>query len=285
MSKIGLVLEGGGMRGLYTAGVLDTFLDEGIDVDGIMGVSAGALFGANFFSKQKGRALRYNKNYCKDRRYISIHSLLTTGNIVNKDFAYYKITNELDKFDDDTFKSTNKDFYVVVTNVETGNADYINIKNSTIENMEVLRATSAMPFVSKIVEVNNKKYLDGALADSIPFCKCQELGYDKIIVVLTQHLEYRKKPYNKIMQKFIDIKYSKYPKLREKIKNRYKIYNESLDEIIKLENNKEIFVIRPSRELGIHRLEKDENKLQEVYDLGVFDTKKIINKLKDYINN
>jgi len=283
MNKIGLVLEGGGMRGMYTAGVLDTFLDEGIDVDGIIGVSAGALFGANFFSKQKGRAFRYNKCYCKDKRYISIHSLITTGNIINKDFAYYKITNELDKFDDDTFKSANKDYYVVVTNVETGEPEYINIKNSTIENMEVLRATSAMPFVSKMVEINNKKYLDGAFADSIPFCKCQELGFDKIIVVLTQHLEYRKKPYNKGMQKFIDLKYRKYSKLRDKVKNRYKMYNNALEKIIQLEKEGKIFVIRPSRELGIHRLEKDENKLQEVYDLGIKDTKNILRELKEYL--
>lgn len=285
MSKVGLVLEGGGMRGLYTAGVLDTFIDEKINIDGIIGVSAGALFGANYFSNQKGRALRYNKKYCKDKRYISFHSLLTTGNIINKDFAFYKITNELDPFDDKEFIKTNKDFYAVVTNVNTGNAEYINIKNSTIENLEVLRATGALPLVSKMVEINNNKYLDGAVSDSIPVNKCLELGYDKVIVVLTQDINYRKKKYGLFSRILIYLKYWKYPKLREKIIERYKMYNDSLDNIKTLEKEGKIFVIRPSKKLEVSRLEKDENKLQMVYDIGVNDTLMIIKKLKDYLKN
>lgn len=283
--RVGLVLEGGAMRGLYTAGVLDTFMDNNINVDGIIGVSAGALFGANYFSKQKGRALRYNKRYCKDKRYISIHSLFTTGNIVNKDFAFYEITNNLDPFDDKKFIKSNKDFYTTVTNIETGKAEYINIKGSIVKNLEVLRATSAMPMVSKFVEINNKKYLDGALADSIPVKKCIELGYDKVIVILTQPLEYRKESYKGIAKLLIKLKYKKYPKLVEAILNRYLNYNETLDYIIDLENKKKIFVIRPSHNLGISRLEKDENKLQEVYDLGVKDANKIFKKLKKYLEN
>lgn len=283
MTKIGLVLEGGAMRGLYTAGVLDVFLDNNINIDGIIGVSAGALFGANYYSKQRGRALRYNKKYCKDKRYISIHSLITTGNIVNKDFAFYKVTNELDPFDDEEFIKTNKDFYVVITNVETGMPEYINIKNSTVKNLEVLRATSAMPIVSKMVEINNYKYLDGALADSIPVTKAIDMGYDKIIVILTRPLEYRKKPFSKLESLFIKLKYRKYPKLVKAILNRYSNYNECLEKIIDLESKKEIFVIRPSRDLNISRLEKDESKLQEAYDLGINDAKKQIKKLIKFL--
>lgn len=283
MAKVGLVLEGGAMRGLYTVGVLDIFMDNNINIDGIIGVSAGALFGANYFSKQRGRALRYNKKYCRDKRYISIHSLLTTGNIINKDFAFYKVTNELDPFDDKEFIKSNKDFYAVITNVETGLPEYVNIKNSTVENLEVLRATSAMPMVSKMVEINNQKYLDGALADSIPVEKGIDLGYDKIIVILTRPLFYRKKPFSKLETAFIKLKYRKYPKLIDAILNRYSNYNSSLEKIIDLENKKEIFVIRPSRNLNISRLEKDENKLQEVYDLGISDAKKQINKLKEFL--
>ncbi|MBQ7031553.1 MAG: patatin family protein [Bacilli bacterium] len=283
MTKIGLVLEGGAMRGLYTAGVLDVFLDNNINIDGIIGVSAGALFGANYYSKQRGRALRYNKKYCKDKRYISIHSLITTGNIVNKDFAFYKVTNELDPFDDEEFIKTNKDFYVVITNVETGSAEYINIKNSTVKNLEVLRATSAMPLVSKMVEINNHKYLDGALVDSIPVTKAIDMGYDKIIVILTRPLEYRKKPFSKLESLFIKLKYRKYPKLVKAILNRYSNYNECLEKIIDLESKKEIFVIRPSRDLNISRLEKDECKLQEVYDLGINDAKKQMKKLIEFL--
>ncbi|MBQ8902644.1 MAG: patatin family protein [Bacilli bacterium] len=283
MTKIGLVLEGGAMRGLYTAGVLDVFLDNNINIDGIIGVSAGALFGANYYSKQRGRVLRYNKKYCKDKRYISIHSLITTGNIVNKDFAFYKVTNELDPFDDEEFIKTNKDFYVVITNVETGMPEYINIKNSTVKNLEVLRATSAMPIVSKMVEINNHKYLDGALADSIPVTKAIDMGYDKIIVILTRPLEYRKKTFSKLESLFIKLKYRKYPKLVKAILNRYSNYNECLEKIIDLESKKEIFVIRPSRDLNISRLEKDESKLQEVYDLGINDAKKQMKKLIEFL--
>ena len=282
--KIGLVLEGGAMRGMYTAGVLDTFMNNNIKVDGIVGVSAGALFGANYFSNQLGRALRYNKKYCKDKRYISINSLIKTGNIINKDFAFYEITNNLDPFDDDIFKKNNKDYYVVVTNVINGKPEYINIKNSVVDNLEFLRATSAMPFVSQMVEIDNNKYLDGAISDSIPYEFFMKLGYDKIIVVLTQHYEYKKKPYSKSVKKVIDLKYRNYPLLKEKIKNRYKNYNKELENIKKLEKEDKLFVIRPSKELDIKRLESDENKLQEVYDLGVLDCKNCLNELKMYLN-
>ena len=285
MSKVGLVLEGGGMRGLYTAGVLDAFMDEKINVDGIIGVSAGALFGANYFSNQKGRALRYNKKYCKDKRYISIYSLIMTGNIINKDFAFYKITNELDPFDEKKFIKTNKDYYAVVTNVLTGNAEYINIKNSIIDNLEVLRATGALPMVSKMVKINNNKYLDGAVSDSIPVNKCLELGYDKVIVVLTQDINYRKKEYKTLVKLLINLKYFKYPNLRKKIINRYIQYNESLENIKYLEKKGKIFVIRPSEKLMISRLEKDMNKLQSVYELGLNDCKKNIKQLQKYLKN
>lgn len=281
--KIGLVLEGGAMRGLYTAGVLDEFMKNNIVVDGIIGVSAGALFGANYFSNQLGRAIRYNKKYCKDKRYISIKSFLKTGNIINKDFAFYKVTNELDPFDDEEFKKCNKDFYVVITNVLTGKPEYINIKNGIKDNLEFLRATSAMPIVSQMVLINKEKYLDGAISDSIPIDKFIELGYDKIIVILTRHYEYRKKPFLKIGKMLINIKYRKYPKLKDKIINRYKNYNERLEKIIELENNGKLFVIRPSKPLNIRRLEKNENRLQEVYDLGIKDAKRKLHKLQKYL--
>jgi len=281
--KVGLVLEGGAMRGLYTAGVLDTFMDNNIKIDGIIGVSAGALFGANFFSNQKGRALRYNKKYCKNKNYISLSSLLKTGNIINKKFAFYDITNKLDVFDDQTFIKNNKDYYSVVTNIYTGKAEYINIKNGVVKNLEVLRASSAMPLVSKFVKIENDEYLDGALTDSIPIEKCIELGYDRIIVVLTQPKDYRKKKYNFLAKLLIKIKYKKYPNLVNAILNRYKLYNNTLDKLKELEKQNKVFIIRPSRNLNIKRLEKDENKLQDVYDLGVKDCKKNMNVLKKYI--
>lgn len=278
--SIGLVLEGGAMRGMYTAGVLDVFLENGIKVDGIVGVSAGVLFGVNYLSKQKGRAIRYNKKFAKDKRYMGISSLIKTGNIINKEFAYYEVPFKLDIFDQETFGKSNTEFYVTITNVETGKPEYIKIKN-VFEQMEVLRATSAMPFVSKMIELDGKKYLDGGISDSIPINKCKELGYDKLIVILTRPIEYRKKKGN---EKLTKIKYGKYPNLVKTINNRYKNYNNSVEKIIDMENNKEIFVIRPSKKIDIKRIERDENKLQEMYDLGIEDSKNRIEDLKKYLN-
>lgn len=278
--SIGLVLEGGAMRGLYTAGVLDVFLENNIKVDGIIGVSAGVLFGVNYLSKQKGRAIRYNKKFAKDKRYMGMRSFLTTGNIINKDFAYYEIPFKIDVFDEKTFEKSNTDFWATVTNIETGEAEYIKLEKP-IDQMEVLRATSAMPIVSEIIEIDGKKYLDGGVSDSIPVEKCKSMGYDKIIVVLTRTIEYRKKKANSLLAK---VKYKKYPKLVRTIENRYKKYNETVEKIIDMENKKEIFVIRPSKDLKIKRIEKDVDKLQAMYDLGVSDCKKQLEKLKEYIN-
>ncbi len=277
--SIGLVLEGGAMRGLYTSGVLDVFLDNNIKVDGIIGVSAGVLFGVNYVSKQKGRSIRYNKKFARDKRYMGMRSFLTTGNIINRDFAYYEIPTKLDIFDEETFEKSDTDFWATVTNIETGEAEYIKLEKP-IEQMEVLRATSAMPLVSKIVEWDNKKYLDGGVSDSIPVEKCKSMGYDKIIVVLTRTIEYRKKKANSLLAK---IKYKEYPKLVEKMENRYKKYNETVEKIIDMENKKEIFVIRPSKDLKLKRIEKDIDKLQAMYDLGISDCNKCLNSLKEYI--
>lgn len=279
--KVGLVLEGGAMRAMFTAGVLDMFLDENIPIDGIVAVSAGVLFGVNLPSRQRGRAIRYNKEYLNDKRYLGLRSLLTTGNIVNKDFAFYEVPFTLDPFDVDTFISSNINFYATLTNVNTGEAEYFKLKNP-LKEMEVLRATSAMPFVSKMVEINGQFYLDGGIADSIPLKKCQELGYDKIIVVLTRPLDYRKKPApNWIINAF----YRKYPKLVEKLKLRYQNYNNMVEEIINLNNNKEIFVIRPSQTLPIKRIEKDVEKVQAMYDLGIEDAKKEMVALKEFLKS
>ena len=277
--SIGLVLEGGAMRGLYTSGVLDVFLDNNIKVDGIIGVSAGVLFGVNYVSKQKGRSIRYNKKFARDKRYMGMRSFLTTGNIINRDFAYYEIPTKLDIFDEETFEKSDTDFWATVTNIETGEAEYIKLEKP-IEQTEVLRATSAMPLVSKIVEWDNKKYLDGGVSDSIPVEKCKSMGYDKIIVVLTRTIEYRKKKANSLLAK---IKYKEYPKLVEKMENRYKKYNETVEKIIDMENKKEIFVIRPSKDLKLKRIEKDIDKLQAMYDLGISDCNKCLNSLKEYI--
>lgn len=278
--KIGLVLEGGAMRGMYTSGVLDAFHDEKLKFSDIIGVSAGTLFGVNFLSKQRGRAIRYNKRFSKKLNYMGLYSLITSKNIINKDFAFYKVPFELDVFDNEEYKKSNTNFYATVTNVETGEPEYILLKD-VFEQMELLRATSAMPFVSEIVEIDGKKYLDGGVSDSIPFEKCKELGVDKVVVVLTRDINYRKKKHS---DKFHQMFYKKYPKFIEVASNRYKKYNDSVEKLIELEKKGEIFVIRPSETITIGRLEKDPDKLQSVYELGYNDARKVMDKLIKYMS-
>lgn len=281
MKKVGMVLEGGALRGLYTAGVLDVLMENKIEVSGITGVSAGALFGVNYFSNQKGRVIRYNKKYCGDKRYMSLRSLILTGNYINKDFAFYKVTKELDPFDNEAFKKNKKDYYAVVTNVETGKPEYLKI-NSPLNDLEILRATSAFPLASKIIKINDKKYLDGGISDSIPIYYNKQ-KYNKNIVILTQPLEYRKSPLSKSKERLIKMKFHKYPNLINTMMNRYKEYNRVIDDIIEMEKKGEIFVIRPHKKLNIKLSENNDEKLQEIYDIGVDNGKKVLKKLKNYL--
>ena len=279
--KVGLVLEGGGMRALFTAGVLDALLDiKELDIDGIVGVSAGALFGVNYVSGQKERAIRYNKKYARDKRYMGFYSWITTGNAVNEEFAFYEIPFKLDVFDQEKFKQSKIDFYVVMTNVESGKPEYVLIKD-VFKQMEYLRATSALPFASKIIEINGKKYLDGGISDSIPIDYCESLGYDKIILVLTRPENTHKEDKLNFLYKLV---YRKYPNLVERLINMGKDYEVVLKKIKDLENENKIFVIRPPEVLKIGRLEKNEDKIQNVYDIGLNTGIKEKENLLKYLN-
>ena len=281
--KTAFVLEGGAMRGLYSAGVLDVFMQKGIDTDAIYGVSAGALFGINFKSKQIGRAIRYNLKYAHEKNYMGLYSLITTGNIMNKEFCFNKLVNELDIFDFETFNNSPVKFYAVVTNIETGKPEYLKIK-SPIDDLEKLRATSAMPLASKIIKIDGKKYLDGGISDSIPIHfnkeKCK-----KNIIVLTQPLDYKKKTLSKLKERIIKLRFYKYKKLINTMLDRYNEYNKVIEDIIEMEKNGEIFVIRPNKKINIKLSENNPEKLQEIYDLGVNCCKKVIKDLKKYLDN
>ena len=279
--KIGLVLEGGGMRGLFSAGVLDALLElKDLSVNGIVGVSSGALFGVNYVSKQKERAVRYNKKYADDKRYMGLYSWITTGNAVNKDFAFYELPYKLDVFDNETFKKAKTDFYVVMTNVESGKPEYVLIEDAFAQ-MEYLRATSALPFASKIIEINGKKYLDGGISDSIPIDFCESLGYDKIIAVLTRPEGTYKEDKLGFLYKLV---YRKYPNLVKSLLNMATDYEKVLAKIKDLENKGKIFVVRPPEVLKIGRLEKNRDKIQKVYDTGLNTGLKELNNIVKYLN-
>ena len=274
-----LILEGGGLRGIYTAGVLDTFMKNNIKVDCVIGVSAGALFGINYLSNQKGRALRYNLENVGNKNYMGFSSWIRTGNIMNKDFCFDKLIYETDPFDFDTFNKSKTDFYAVVTNVVTGKAEYIKIDD--IENqLEYLRAGGSIPVVSKIVHIKGKKYLDGGVADSVPIKWGLKKKKKKIIVVETRPKEYRKKKSNNLLFKRV---YRKYPKFVETYNNRYKVYNKTKEYIERLEEEKRVFVIRPSEIVKISRIEKNKDKIQEMYRLGMRDANNKLKDLKKYL--
>lgn len=271
--KKGLILEGGGMKGMYTAGVLDVFLEKNIKFDGIVGVSAGALFGVNFLSKQHGRVIRYNKKFNSDKNYMGIRPYLKTGNVVDTKYAYFTVPRELDIFDDEEYQKSNVPFYAVVTNVDSGKAEYINIK-SAFDQMDTLRASGSMPLLSQPVEIDGQYYLDGAIADSIPYEFMMEKGYDDLTVVLTKPAGYVKKPMPKLL---VNMKYKKkYPKLAESVKNRYKMYNAQMRKLEELEKAGKIKVIRPSEDLGLSRTESDPDRLEEQYQLGRKDAIKFL---------
>ena len=277
--KIGLVLEGGAMRGMFTAGVLDTFLDNDIKMDSVVGVSAGALFGVNYLSGQKGRVIRYNKRFNKDKNYMGFRPLLREGNIVSTKYAYEDVPKTLDPFDDETYKKSNVPFYAVVTNVATGNPEYIQI-HSVFEQMDTLRASGSMPFVSKPVAIGDKKYLDGGIADSIPFEWLAGQGCDKLIVILTRDMEYRKKLMSPVLVKLYG---RKYPKIAERLLQRHNNYNRAVEELRKWEAGGKAMVIRPSSPIEIGRIEKNPDKLQAVYELGAKDGNANLQKIKDFI--
>ena len=276
--KVALVLEGGAMRGLYSAGVLDVFMKNDIKVDTIFGVSAGALFGINYKSKQIGRALRYNLKYAHDKRYMGMYSLITTGDIMNREFCFNKLVYELDPLDFETYNNSEVKFYAVVTNVETGLAEYIEINDAT-KDMEYLRASGSMPFVSNLVEINGNKYLDGAIGDAIPLKKALDMGYGKIIVVQTRPADYTK---TKSWLPFGFV-YKNFPEFVKSANNAYIKYNETLKLIREYENEGKIIALRPSKKIKMRRVEKDLNKLQAIYDVGIKDCTENLKKIKEYV--
>ena len=264
--KTGLILEGGAMRGIFSAGVMDVMMENGIRFDGIVGVSAGAAFGVNYKSGQIGRAIRYNAKYCHDKRYCGIGSLLKTGNLFNTDFCYGEVPLKLDIFDFDAFEKDPTPFYITCTDVESGKPVYHEYTGRNDHGFDWIRASASLPLVSQIVEIDGAKLLDGGISDSIPVAYFESIGYTKNVVILTQPQNYRKEK-NRMLP-LIRMKYRKYPNLIKALENRHLMYNAELELIAKQEKRGELFVIRPDSPLPVKRAEKDPAKLKACYEIG-----------------
>ena len=264
--KTGLILEGGAMRGMFTAGVMDVLMEAGICFDGAIGVSAGAAFGVNYKSGQIGRVIRYNTKFCGDKRYSGLGVLLREGNLFSTPFCYEEVPRLHDPFDFDSYEQNPMKFYVVATDVHTGMPVYHRYDGHQDHDFEWIRASASMPLVSQMVEIDGKTMLDGGISDSIPVAYFQSIGYDRNVVVLTQPKGYVKEK-NRLLP-LMKLKYHKYPKLVEAIAQRHRKYNRTLAMIAAQERAGKLLVIRPVAALGISRAEKDPQKLREVYEQG-----------------
>ncbi|MBE7029351.1 MAG: patatin family protein [Ruminococcaceae bacterium] len=268
MTKTGLVLEGGGLRGMYTAGVLDAFLERNIKFDYGIGVSAGAAYGISYISKQKGRNLEVCEKYINDKRYVSIANLIKEGALFGQKFVYEEIPLRLVPFDYNTYFNSSCDFFTGVTNVSTGRSEYFKLKDDKYK-FNLFKATCALPLVSPLVELYNGYYLDGGISNPIPYKKALEDGCDKLTVVLTQHRGYIKNKQSNLG--FIKFFYRKYPKIYEALKVRHEVYNKQIEEIRELEKKGIVKIICPNEPVGIKRIERDFEKIKNLYNKGYRD--------------
>lgn len=264
--KIGLILEGGAMRGMFSCGVMDVLMENNIVFDGAVAVSAGACFGCNVKSKQPGRAIRYNLQFCKDPKYGSMRSLIKSGDYYNVDYCYRYVPREVDIFDEKTFYENPMEFHIVTTDIESGETVYYNCEKEDGKLMDWIRASASLPFFAKIVDIDGKMLMDGGITDSIPLRYAEKIGYAKNLVILTQPRGYVKEKTG--MQGLLKLKYRKYPKLLEALKRRHLMYNETTEYVFSQEKKGRAFVICPDEKLPISRIEHDPAKLKLVYELG-----------------
>lgn len=281
MTKIGLVMEGGAMRGLFTAGVIDTFLEHGIRLDAACGVSAGATFGCNYPSGQRGRALRYCIKYRRDPRFCSVPSLLLTGDMFGAKFCYHTLPEKLDVYDTEAFRQSGMPFYVVATDCETGRAVYHRCTTMKDDDLEWARASASMPLAAQIVRVGGRHMLDGGIADSIPLKFMQHKGYDRNVVILTQPLGYQKKP-NSMLPLMRQV-YRNYPNLIKAVELRHIIYNKQLAYVDEARAAGTIFVLRPPFTLPIERISHSAASMREVYHIGRQTALNALPALKEFL--
>lgn len=278
----GLVLEGGAMRGLFTAGVLDVWMENGVHFDGVVGVSAGAVFGCNYKSHQPGRVLRYNLRFCRDWRYCSFRSLLLTGDLYGAKFCYHTLPLELDLFDYDAYAADPTPFYVVCTDVETGEAVYQRCDQADGVYRSWYRASASMPLASRPVDIEGRKLLDGGIADSIPIRFMESAGYEKNVIILTQPDGYVKQPMKAF--KLMKAALRKYPHLLNALRHRHEVYNKTTAYIRQQEQSGAALVIRPPQALEAGHVERDAAKLQKAYDLGRAEGERTLEAVRAFLD-
>ena len=279
--KTGLVLEGGGMRGLFTSGFLDVLMSAGIRFDGMIGVSAGATFGCNFKSHQAGRALRYNLRFIGDSRYMGWRTLLRTGDLVAAEFSYHTMPTQLDVFDAQTFEAEPMEFHVVCTDVDTGEPVYKQLSHVDYDCLEWIRASASMPIVSRPVELEGKRLLDGGIADSIPLRHFQQLGYTRNVVVLTQPKGFLKKRTR--LMPILRVMCRKQPAIVSAMARRHEMYNAQLAYLQEQEQLGNILLIHPADTLPIGRTEQNAKKMHLVYDMGRAEAERRLQEIRNFL--
>ena len=283
MRRTGLVLEGGAMRGLWTAGVTDVMMEHDVWPDGLIGVSAGAAFGCNYKSRQIGRAVRYNMRFAKDPRYSGLRSLFTSGDYFNAQFGYHVVPYEYDIFDIATFEKNPLEFTIVCTDVETGQAVYHTMNHVDYDELEWLRASASMPVVSRVVEVQGHKLLDGGVSDSIPLEHFERQGYQRNVVILTQPLGYQKE-HNRLMP-IIRMTLRKYPLMVKALEERHLMYNKQLEYVAQAEREGRCLVLRPEEKIPIGHISHDPEQMRHVYEMGRRTGEQYIERIKEFYEN
>lgn len=280
--KTALIMEGGAMRGMFTCGVLDVLMENGIAFDGAAGISAGAVFGCNFKSEQIGRPVRYNKKYCRDPRYCSICSWLKTGDLYGADFCYRELPDVLDPFDRNAFARNPMAFWVGATDVDTGKCVYHLCTDGGETDMRWFRASASMPAVSRPVRIDGHRYLDGGIADAVPYAYMEQLGYDRNVIILTQPGGYRKKAGSpSVLKLFL----RRYPGICEAMQHRHEMYNRQMDELDRREAEKRALILRPPEDLRIGHTEKDPKELERVYRVGRKEAEKRLAEIRQWLRN
>ncbi len=279
--KKGLILEGGAMRGLFTAGIIDVMMEHDVWPDGLVGVSAGAAFGCNYKSRQPGRAIRYNKRFARDSRYSGLRSLLTTGDYFNAAFGYHVIPRQYDVFDNAAFSQNPMEFVAVCTDVETGQPIYKRLTEATDTTYDYIRASASMPLCSKVVCLEGHKLLDGGVSDSIPLEWAEHNGYERNVVILTQPLGYRK-THTRLMP-LMRIGLRRYPRMIEAMDSRYLMYNRQLDYVGQAEREGRCLVIRPDAKLPIGHVCHNPEQMEHVYQIGREIGERKMNEIKRYL--